>query len=89
MNSVFCEEGSLETRSLKLLYDQGTLTTDKVKAQKNENFWTLYVFTNYGSVKTVTRARTNVPKEYKSTDAVISDLRKIGFKNVNIEFTFG
>lgn len=48
--------------------------------------WILLLIDADGKRHTVTRARKNVIKIYKSSDAALSDARVMGFKTINVEF---
>lgn len=78
----------MEASDLKMLFDNGSLVAARIESlplsKPDKEEWTLSIVTANGETKQVTRVRTNDPKIYKSLGAVMSDLRRIGFRRAEV-----
>lgn len=75
----------MEAKTLKILFDTGSLANAQVQPYPMEkDAWMLAVRLRNGEEQTVTRVRTKRAKIYKSIDAVLADVRKIGFNSAEV-----
>lgn len=77
----------MEAKKLRSLFESGVLENASVAPYPLEkDAWMLLVRLINGEEKAVTKVRTDSPKIYKSYEAVIADLRRIGFNKAEINF---
>lgn len=71
----------MDTKTLKTLFDSGSLTEAIITEKPLEpETWILSVIDRHDREIPVTIVRKKDAKSYKNVDSVLNDLRKIGFK---------
>jgi hypothetical protein len=75
----------VEAKTLKILFDTGSLANAQVQPYPMvKDSWMLAIKLRNGEQRTVTRVRTDRAKIYKSINAVLADVRKIGFSSAEV-----
>jgi hypothetical protein len=75
----------VDSKFLRLMFENGTIRSAKVEPYPmSDDSWVLTVVTNNGEERQLTKIQSNETKIYRTLGAAVSDIRKIGFKQVEL-----